>query len=129
MRLRLDTLMRRRRTLSVAAAAAAAAGLALAAPAWTGADPTLTTPDARVVGGETLVLQGRGFARNVHVTLLAGPTRAKAKRIGAARTGRRGSFVAEVLIEPGAAAKRYVAVACHDRCRSEATVRFRVVEP
>ena len=114
-------------TLALIALPGAAAG-ALAAPADAPA-PTLSAPDTRVAGGEVLLLRGRGFKADVHVTLLAGPTRPKAKRIGAARTGRRGGFVARVLIEADAAPGRYVAVACHDRCRSEATLSFRIVRP
>jgi len=111
----------------VATLALAAGALALAASAAQA--PSLTVEDARVRGGEELVLRGRGFAPDVHVTLLAGRTRAGAKRIGAARTGRRGGFVARVEIEAGAKPGRYLAVACHDRCRSEATVRFRILQP
>jgi len=105
------------------------AALAGAAPsAGPAADePVLTSEDTRVRGGEDLVLRGRGFEADVHVTLLAGPTRKKAKRIGAARTGRRGGFFARVAIEEGAEPGRYVAVACHDRCKAEATLSFRIL--
>jgi hypothetical protein len=103
--------------------------LALCAGAPAAGEPSLTSADVRVPAGEVLVVRGRGFPADVHVTLLAGKRRAKVEPIGAARTGRRGGFVARITIERDAAAGRYLAVACHDRCRNEATLRFRVLRP
>lgn len=116
------------RALAVAAAALAAA-TAMAVTAHADRQPTLTAAIARVEAGGTLVLHGRGFPPDAHVTLRAGLPQAKTVRIGGAHTGRRGGFVARIAIHERAAAGRYVAMACHDRCRIKASTSFRVLRP
>jgi hypothetical protein len=91
--------------------------------------PQLTAAPAAVHAGDTLTLTGTGFARNVHVSLLAGPPRADAARIGGADAGRRGRFVATIHIRPNSSAGTFVARACQDSCRVTASVRFRIVAP
>lgn len=110
---------------------AAAGTLAVAAPSTSGqvAAAALTVDDARVPAGAVLVLRGGSFPRDAHIVLRAGRAGDETERIGRARTGRRGSFVAEVRIDADTPAGRYVAVACHDRCRTKASVQFRVQQP
>lgn len=110
---------------------AAAGTFAVAAPAKPDqvVGVALTADDARVPAGEVLVLRGRSFPRDAHIVLRAGRAGDETERIGRARTGRRGSFVAEVRIDAETPAGRYVAVACHDRCRIKASVQFRVQRP
>jgi hypothetical protein len=91
--------------------------------------PQLSAEPADVAPGETLVLSGRGFPRNAHIALLAGPPGSEAVRIGGAQTGRRGAFTARIRIRPRAAAGRLVALACVDQCRVKASARFRIVVP
>ena len=89
----------------------------------------LTTEDAHITAGETLVVRGSGFPRNAHIALRAGRDGRKTARIGGAETGRRGSFVAEIRIEDDAVRGDYVAIACQDRCRIKATLLFHVRRP
>jgi len=89
----------------------------------------LTAERTTVQPGEALRLEGRGFPRNAHIALLAGPSRAEAERIGSAQTGRRGQFVATIRIRARSAAGALVALACSDACRVRASVRFRIVTP
>jgi hypothetical protein len=91
--------------------------------------PQLTADPTAVQAGGTMTLQGTGFPRNVHVTLLAGPPNADATRIGGASTGRRGRFTATIRIRPNSSAGAFVALACHDACRVKASTRFRIVAP
>jgi hypothetical protein len=87
------------------------------------ADPTTVRP------GETLTLTGRGFPRNAHLVLLAGPPQEETDRIGGAQTGRRGRFVARIRIRARSSAGAFVGSACFDACRVKASVRFRIVAP
>jgi hypothetical protein len=107
---------------------AAVVGAQAAAPS-TPRTPQLTAAPTAVQAGDTLTLQGTGFPRNVHVTLLAGPPNAEATRIGGASTGRRGRFTATIHIRPHSSAGAFVALACHDACRVKASARFRIVAP
>lgn len=91
--------------------------------------PQLTATPAVVHPGETLKLQGTGFPRNAHVSLLAGPPHADAARIGGASTGRRGRFVATIHTRPHSGAGTFVARACFDGCRVEAVARFHIAAP
>jgi hypothetical protein len=79
--------------------------------------------------GETLRLTGRGFPRNAHLALMAGPPNGEATRIGGAQTGRRGSFTAKILIRARSSAGAFVALACFDGCGVKASARFRIVTP
>ncbi|HKG38320.1 MAG TPA: hypothetical protein VKB25_04965 [Conexibacter sp.] len=108
-----------------------AAAVASARPAAPSAAhmPQLTAEPTAVQAGDTLTLQGTGFPRNAHVSLLAGPPHAEATRIGGASTGRRGRFTATVRIRPHSSAGTLVAQACFDGCRVKATARFRIVGP
>jgi hypothetical protein len=114
-------------SLPVAAVAGARPSAPSAPPA--ARTPQLTADPTAVQAGGTLTLQGTGFPRNVHVTLLAGPPNAEATRIGGASTGRRGRFTATIRIRPHSAAGAFVALACHDACRVKASTRFRIVAP
>jgi hypothetical protein len=76
-----------------------------------------------------MVLHGRGFPHGAHIVLRAGRPHAVAARIGEARAGLRGTFDASVRIDADASPGVYVALACHDRCRQKASVRFRVLRP
>jgi hypothetical protein len=125
-------------TTSLPRTALAALLLSLPVVAVAGAKPTapsaartpqLTADPAAVSAGATLTLQGTGFPRNAHVTLLAGPPNADATRIGGASTGRRGRFTATIRIRPHSSAGAFVALACHDACRVKASTRFRIVAP
>ncbi len=121
-----------RGALSATALVAVAVGaVAVTAPAQPShaAGATLAAEDARVPAGKVLVVRGRGFPHDAHVALRAGRAGGETARIGGAHTGRRGSFVAEIRIDPDAPAGRYVAVACHDHCRVKAAVPFRVQRP
>jgi hypothetical protein len=120
---------RRRRALALGLLACAPATLGASAIAERSAGPHLHASPARVERGGTVVLHGRGFPANVHVVLRATPPGKRSVRIGEAHTGRRGGFVAPVAIDARAALGRYVAAACHDRCRVKATVVFRVLRP
>jgi hypothetical protein len=91
--------------------------------------PTLTADAATVKPGETLTLKGRGFPSNAHLSLLAGPPDADAKRIGGAQTGRRGTFTARIRIREHSTAAAVVARACFDACNVRASARFRIVTP
>jgi hypothetical protein len=91
--------------------------------------PELTAEPAAVQPGETLTLEGRGFPRNAHLALLAGPPGTEGERIGGAQTGRRGRFVATIRIRKPASAGTFVALACFDACRVKASARFRIVAP
>jgi hypothetical protein len=91
--------------------------------------PQLTAEPDAVQPGETLTLEGRGFPRNVHLALLAGPRGTEGERIGGAQTGRRGRFVATIRIRKPATAGAFVAQACFDACRVKASARFRIVVP
>ena len=107
----------------------AVAGAGAAAPSSAPRTPQLTAEPTAVQAGGTLTLQGTGFPRNAHVTLLAGPRDAEATRIGGATTGRRGRFTATIRIRPHSSAGALVALACHDACRVKASTRFRIVAP
>jgi hypothetical protein len=107
--------------------ACAIAALATVAVAKRDALPRLHATPVRVAPGGTVVLHGRGFPANVHIVLRATPPGGRSARIGEARTGLRGGFVAPITIDPGAAAGAYEAAACHDRCRIKATVNFHVL--
>ena len=109
------------------ATAVATAQPAADAPRSSARAPQLTADTAAVRPGETLTLQGTGFPPNAHVALLAGPPHAAASRIGGARTGRRGSFVATIRIRAHSAAGAFVALACHDACDVKASARFRIL--
>lgn len=111
--------------LSASLGAVAGAAAAPSAPRT----PQLTTDRTAVQPGGTLTLQGTGFPRNVHLTLLAGPPEAEAARIGGATTGQRGRFTATIRIRPHSSAGALVALACHDACRVKASARFRIVAP
>jgi hypothetical protein len=89
--------------------------------------PQLTAEPSAVAAGSTLTLLGRGFPRNVHIALMAGPPQSEATRIGGATTGLRGRFSATIHIRPQASPGRFVAFACHDGCRIKATTTFRIV--
>ena len=115
------------RVLTGAVAAAAALALGAAPVAHHEARPRLSAAPGRVAAGATVVLGGRGFPPDAHIVLRAGRPHAPAARIGAAHTGRRGTFSAPIRIDADAAPGIYVAVACHDRCRQRASVRFRVL--
>ena len=91
--------------------------------------PQLVADPTAVQSGGTVTLQGSGFPRNAHVTLLAGPPRGEATRIGGASTGQRGRFVATIHIRPRSKAGPLVALACFDSCRVKASARFRIVAP
>ena len=91
--------------------------------------PQLSADPRAVQPGATLTLEGSGFPRNAHIALLAGPPHAEASRIGGARTGSRGRFVATIHIREHADAGRLVALACVDACRVKASARFRIVVP
>jgi len=112
--------------LALAPASAVAASSAGKAPAST---PTLTADPITVQPGEAVTLEGSGFARNAHVSLLAGPPHGTTSRIGGAETGRGGHFVATIRIRPRSSADVLVVRACQDACRVKATVRFRIVAP
>lgn len=113
--------------LVLAVAAAVSASHPGPSPAHAAARvPQLTATPASVRPGETVTLHGSGFPRNAHVALLAGPPHADATRIGGARTGLRGGFVATIHIRAHAAAGRVVALACLDGCRVKASARFRI---
>jgi hypothetical protein len=89
--------------------------------------PELMADSATVKPGETLTLTGRGFPRNAHLALRAGPPDAEPQRIGGAQTGRRGNFVAKIRIRARSSAGAVVTLACFDGCRVKASVRFRIV--
>jgi hypothetical protein len=89
--------------------------------------PQLTAEPSAVAAGSRLTLVGRGFPRNVHIALMAGPPQSEATRIGGATTGLRGRFSATIHIRPQASAGRFVALACHDGCRIKASTTFRIV--
>lgn len=89
--------------------------------------PQLVARPVAVKAGGTLTLEGRGFARNARIVLLAGPLRHTPTRIGSALTGLHGRFVATIRIRANAAAHAFVAVACQDACRVKASARFRIV--
>jgi hypothetical protein len=91
--------------------------------------PQLTADPLAVQAGTTVRLQGRGFPRNVHIALLAGPPHGEATRIGGASTGRRGRFTATIHIRPQSSPAAFVALACFDACRVKATAQFRIVAP
>ncbi|MFL5818196.1 MAG: hypothetical protein ACJ76L_11430 [Conexibacter sp.] len=112
--------------LLLSSSVAAVAGARPAAPSAPPA-PQLTADRTAVQAGGTLTLQGTGFPRNAHLTLLAGPRAADASRIGGATTGRRGRFTATIHIRPHSSAGALVALACHDACRLKASTRFRIV--
>jgi hypothetical protein len=114
----------------VVAAALACGGLAGAArPHRPPAGPQLTAQPEAAAPGEAVVLRGSGFPRNASIELLGGPPHSEARRIGDARTGRRGAFVATIRIRSQADPGRLVALACYDACRVKATARFRIVAP
>jgi hypothetical protein len=106
---------------------------ACAAVASTGAGPSaagtarLTANPTAVHPGERLELHGSGFPANARLTLLAGSPHGRRSRIGSAVTGRRGTFVATIRVRSRAAAAAFVALACQDGCRVNASVRFRIV--
>ena len=115
-------------TAAVAAAGGAGAvGTAVACHHHHHAGAALRVEHRRVAPGGTLVLRGKGFPHRVHVVLRVGRPHHRARRVGGARTGLRGTFVAPIAIERGAHRGRYVAVACHDRCRVRARIHFRIV--
>src|SRR5690242_17733727 len=91
--------------------------------------PELTADSATVKPGDTLTLTGHGFPSNAHLALRAGRSDAEAQRIGGARTGRRGSFVAKIRIRARSSAGAFVTLACFDGCRVKASTRFRIVTP
>jgi hypothetical protein len=93
------------------------------------AGPQLTVEPQAAAPGETVVLSGRGFPRNAAIQLLAGPPRSEGRRIGSARTGRRGTFTATIRIRAQADPGPLVALACHDACVVKAVARFRIVAP
>lgn len=109
-------------------AVAAAAGRSAPQPSAHAAAPApqLTADPLAVQPGATLTLQGRGFPRNAHVALMAGPPHGETTRIGGAQTGLRGRFTATIHIRPDSSAGRFVALACHDDCRVQASARFRI---
>jgi hypothetical protein len=117
--------------LALLPAATMAATQSTAAPRSFAAErtPQLTANSATVKPGETLTLTGRGFPRNAHLALLAGPPDADAKRIGGAQTGQRGSFTAKIRIRAHSSAGALVARACFDACTVKASARFRIVTP
>jgi hypothetical protein len=115
--------------LSAPAVTVAAARPAASAPPPAARTPQLTADPTAAHAGATLTLQGKGFPRNVHVTLLAGPPGAKATPMGGASTGRRGRFTATIHIRPHSSAGALVALACEDACRVKASARFRIVAP
>jgi hypothetical protein len=110
-------------------AAVAAAGPARPPAHAVARTPQLTAEPSAVQPGEMLTLEGRGFPRNAHLALLAGPPGTEAERIGGAQTGRRGRFVATIRIRKPASAGPFVALACFDACRVKASARFRIVAP
>ena len=112
--------------LTLPAAAVAAARPPASSPQATRA-PQLSADPATVSAGDTLTLHGTGFPRNAHMTLLAGPPRADATRIGGASTGSRGRFTATIRIRPHSSAGSFVALACHDACSVKASARFRIL--
>ncbi|HKG04616.1 MAG TPA: hypothetical protein VKB03_15695 [Conexibacter sp.] len=114
--------------LLLSTSVAAVAGARAAAPSAP-RTPQLIADPAAVQAGGTVTLQGTGFPRNVHLTLLAGPPNAEATRIGGASTGRRGRFTATIHTRPHSSAGAFVALACHDACRIKASARFRIVAP
>jgi hypothetical protein len=91
--------------------------------------PQITVAPTAVQPGETLTLEGRGFPRNAHIALFAGPPNAEAARIGGAQTGRRGRFAATIRIRAQSSPGALVALACFDACRVKASARFRIVAP
>lgn len=116
----------------VALALLSSATLAAARPAAPDAAVVARTPQlaiepATVGPGEAVTLQGRGFPRNAHIALLAGPPRSEAIRIGGARTGRAGRFTATIRIRSQADPGTFVALACHDGCQVKASARFRII--
>ncbi len=119
----------------VALALLPAASVAFAQPAVTPQThaaertPQLTADTIAVQPGETLTLTGRGFPRNAHLALLAGPPSGDTQRIGGAQTGRRGVFTAKIRIRARSSAGAFVAQACFDACRVKASARFRIVTP
>lgn len=119
----------RRTTLVVILLSLAVAGVAGARAAAPARTPHLVAEPTAVHAGGALTLQGTGFPRNVHVTLLAGPPNAEATRIGGASTGQRGRFTATIHIRPHSSTGAFVALACHDACSVKASARFRIVAP
>jgi hypothetical protein len=116
--------------LSLLAAGALATAAGDASPTHAAARaPQLTVDPAAVPPGATLTLVGRGFPRNAHVALLAGPPDEEPARMGGARTGLRGRFSATIHLRPRASAGRFVALACSDGCRVKASAAFRIVAP
>jgi len=112
--------------------AAPLAGTAAIVPADAGPHsavrvPQLVARPAAVKAGGTLTLEGRGFAGNARITLLAGPLRHTPTRIGSAIAGLHGRFLATIGIRAHAAAHAFLAVACQDACRVKASARFRIV--
>lgn len=89
--------------------------------------PQLTAAPAAVAPGETLAPRGRGFPRAARITLLAGSKRGGVERIGAATTGRRGAFTATIRVRADSRSGRYVVRACHDRCSTTASAKFKIV--
>jgi len=116
-------------TLMTAVAAAAQPATAAApGPTATARPPELTAAPPVVHPGETLTLTGRGFAPGAGFALLVRAD-GRTTRIGAARTGQRGSFVATIRVRTHAAAARFVVLACRNACRIQASARFRIAAP
>lgn len=115
--------------LLLGAVATGGAALAVDVAAKPAPSPSLQATHAQILPGGTLVLHGTGFPQSAHVTLRAARPDGDANRIGSADTGRRGGFVARVKINANVPPGRYVATACHDRCRVKATTTFRVLRP
>jgi hypothetical protein len=112
------------------AAALAAGTLAAAAVAAPKPDaPHVTLEHIRVMPGETLVVHGRGFPDEMRVSLRIGRPDGSAERVGAARAGQNGRFVAHVSIDPEVSPGRYVIVACRNRCKLKASTGFRILKP
>jgi hypothetical protein len=90
--------------------------------------PQLTADPLVVHAGEALTLTGRGFPASVGLALLV-RVDGRTTRIGGARTGRGGGFLATIRVRPHASADRFVVLACRDACRLQASARFRIAAP
>lgn len=99
---------------------AAVAALALTALALAGTDAgarerqKVTVKPAELSSGEQLTVRGRGFKPERRLTLLIGPPRSEAVKVGATRTDSEGRFRRRLAVKGEPA--RYVLLACQRSC-------------
>lgn len=119
-------LMSMRRHLILALASALLAGALLIQPAGAAARPAIELRPARVEVGHAFLVNGTGFSRGT-VTLLIGPPRSEASKVGSAAAGSNGRFSKRIRIARGATPGAYVVLACQRACRVKAQRNLRIV--